>query len=138
MAALYSPYVTSFLVLAVAGLVNALYLLYKHYQKKPLLCPLDHKCEVVTESRWSHIFGVRNEAIGVIFFSLLILSVLSVIFFAAYVSLLIFFIQVSCALSLFFSLFLVFVQFRIIKDYCFYCLLSTLIVLLLFINSWGL
>ncbi len=138
MAVFFFPYVTSFLVLCVAGLFNALYLTYKHYQKKPLLCPLDHKCEVVTESKWSELLGVRNEVLGVVFFGSLLLGMMGVLFSPLYVNMLILFIRISCAASLLFSLFLVFVQFRIIKDYCFYCLLSALIVLLLFVNSWGL
>ena len=138
MAALFSPYVTSFLVLCIVGLFNALYLTYKHYQKKPLLCPMNHKCEVVTESKWSELFGVRNEVIGVIFFCSLLLGMTGVLFFPAYAEGIILFIRISCAGSLLFSLFLVFVQFKIIKEYCFYCLLSTVIVLLLVVNSFGL
>ena len=130
-------YVASFFVLSIMGLANASYLTWKHYQKKPLVCPLNHKCGVVTESRWSHIFGVRNEIIGVFFFGSLILGLMGVLFFPAYTGVLLLLIRISCGLSLVFSFFLVFVQFKIIKDYCFYCLISTLIVLLLFINSWG-
>ncbi len=135
---LYPPYVASFLVLSIVGLLNATYLTYKHYQKKPLVCPLDHKCDVVTESKWSHLFGIRNELLGLFFFGSQIVTLLIILIHPTYTSQLLLFIRLSCAASFLFSLLLVFIQFKIIKDYCFYCLLSTLIVLLLFLNSWGL
>jgi|SRR3989338_2848802 len=131
-------YIASFFVLCIMGLANASYLMWKHYQKKPLVCPLNHKCGVVTESRWSHIFGVRNEIIGVVFFGSLILGLMGVLLLPTYAGVLVLLIRISCGLSLVFSSFLVFVQFKIIKDYCFYCLISTLIVLLLVVNSFGL
>jgi len=124
-----------FIVLCVLGLANSLYLVRKHQQKKPLICPLEHDCSVVTESRWSHVFGVRNEVLGTLFFLSLLGGILSTIFAPALQPTIFFLLIMGTGGSLLFSGFLIFVQIKIIKDYCFYCLLSALITLFLFLNS---
>src|SRR3989344_3900107 len=63
-------FTASFLTLALAGIADAGYLVWKHYHNttKPLVCPLDHDCSKVTESKWSTIFWVRNEVLGLLFY----------------------------------------------------------------------
>ncbi len=128
-------FVASFLVLSIGGLINAGYLVWKHYQKKPLVCPLDHDCSIVTESKWSRIFFVRNEVIGMLFFLGLIAGTLVSLFDATWAILVFTIFPFATGASLLFSLFLVFIQFKVIKDYCFYCLISAGITLLVFLNS---
>lgn len=130
-------YVVSFITLSILGLLNSGYLLYKHYTKKqkPLICPMNHDCSKVTESKWSHIFLIRNEFLGVLFFLgmltlILIYHLFSVMDFG--ISILIF---IMSSIGLLFSIFLVLVQAFILKDYCFYCLISAIITFLLFLNS---
>jgi len=128
-------FIASFLVLSISGLVNAGFLVWKHYQKKPFVCPLDHDCSVVTESKWSRIFLVRNEVIGLLFFLGLIVGTLASLFNANWATLIFTVFPFATAASFLFSLFLVFIQFKVIKDYCFYCLISAGITLLVFLNS---
>lgn len=123
------------MVLSVLGIVNASYLFWKHRQKKPLVCPLDHDCSVVTESKWSNIFGIRNEIIGGLFFLLLLVGVFVALLVPMLEAMIFLIFLISAGGALLFSLFLVFIQKYVIKDYCFYCLLSALITLLLFLNS---
>ena len=130
--------ITSFFVLTLAGIINASYLTYKHYQKKPLLCPLDHKCDVVTESKWSHIFGIRNEIVGILFFAGMFFSLFTMLILPLYASTLFSLILLSSTLGVLFSLALLSIQAFIIKDYCFYCLLSAGLTLLLFLNTLAL
>ncbi|NCN98638.1 hypothetical protein GW923_00410 [Candidatus Pacearchaeota archaeon] len=56
------------MVLSFIGIINSIYLVLKHYKKKPLVCPMNHDCRVVTESKWSKIFIIRNDFLGVIFY----------------------------------------------------------------------
>ena len=65
-----SATIASFITIALAGIVDAGYLVWKHYSNKsePLVCPLDHDCSKVTESKWSTIFLVRNEVLGLLFY----------------------------------------------------------------------
>ncbi len=133
-------FIASFMVLSIMGLLNAGYLTWKHYRskrKQPLVCPLNHDCSIVTESKWSHLFGVRNEILGMLFFvGMLVAGILLSLtstFFGFSVPLLV---LMGASAGLLFSGFLVLIQAIAIKDYCFYCLVSAFITLLLFLNSW--
>ncbi len=133
------PFVASFILLSITGLLISGFLIRKHYlkQKQPLVCPLNHDCSVVAESKWSHIFYVRNEVLGFLFYAALLVGMVMALFLPQLV-MITKLILVATAGGLFFSLFLIFVQVKVIKDYCFYCLLSAGISLMLFVNSFAL
>lgn len=128
-------FIVSFLVLAVIGILISSYLMIKHRQAKPLVCPLDHDCSTVTESKWSHLFYLRNETLGLLFYFSLITEIIVSLYYSPLALRLYFLLFLACALVLLISSFLVYVQAKIIKDYCFYCLISFLINMLLFLNS---
>jgi len=128
-------YLSFYLVLALGGIINSGYLFWNHRQKKPLVCPLDHDCSVVTESKWSHLFGIRNEILGLLFFvgmlSLGIATLTTLLPLSTTLLLLI----IGASLGLLFSIFLILLQSFVIKNYCFYCLISAGISTLLFVMS---
>ena len=131
----------SFITLAIAGIADAGYLVWKHYHNssKPLVCPLDHDCSKVTESKWSTIFWVRNEVLGLLFYVSMLIAGLASFFMPGLILVsvpLILLIKLAAGAGLVFSLFLIWVQIYKIKDYCFYCMLSALITLLLLVNSF--
>lgn len=127
----------TFIVLAFAGLVNAGYLTYKHYfEKKPLVCPIGHDCNAVVESRWGNIFGIRNEILGVAYYSAMLFFGIASVCWPNLLTFLPSLVIIAASLGLVFSIFLTLVQKFAIKDYCFYCLISAVISLLLFINSF--
>ncbi len=128
-------YLSLYLVLAVGGIINSGYLFWNHHQKKPLVCPLDHDCSIVTESKWSHLFGLRNELLGILFFiGMLVLGLTSLTTLLPSSTTLLFMI-IGASLGLLFSVFLVLIQSFVIKNYCFYCLISAIISTLLFAMS---
>ena len=129
-----SAFITTFIVLSICGIINSSYLTYKHYQKKPLVCPLNHDCSRVTESKWSKIFFIRNEYLGLLFFIFLLASRLFLIFNPG-LNILNKIILITASFGLLFSIFLIFLQKYIIKNYCFYCLISAIITFLVFLNS---
>lgn len=136
-----TAFTASFITLVIAGIADAGYLVWKHYSHKaePLVCPLDHDCSKVTESKWSSMFWIRNEVLGLLFYVSMLVAGL-VVFFMPTFSLLSFpillLIKIATGLGLAFSLFLIWVQIYKIKDYCFYCMLSAFITLLLFLNGF--
>ena len=131
-------FIATFIVLAILGLVDTLYLVYQHYKKKPLICPVDHDCSVVTESKWNKIFFVRNDILGLLFYIGLLVAILITIFSPNLIPNLYLLITIATGLGLLGSIFLVYIQLYVIKDYCFYCMVSAIINLLLFVNSVGL
>lgn len=128
-------FITTFIVLSIVGAIDSAYLLWKHQQHQPLICPLDHDCSAVTESKWSRILLVRNEVLGTAFYVTLLLMVLATLL-KPEVQLLPKLIPWITGTGLVFSLFLVYIQIYKIKDYCFYCLASAFITVLLFLNSF--
>jgi len=131
-----TPALASLLALSLLGSVNAGYLIYKHYHKKPLVCPINHNCSVVTESKWSHIFFVKNEILGFLFFvGFFLLGLISVYATLYQQAFLFFLFVIGSAIGVLFSLFLIGIQIFAIKDYCFYCIISAIITLLVFVNS---
>jgi uncharacterized membrane protein len=130
--------VTTFFVLSLLGALNAGYLTYKHRvaAKKPLVCPLNHDCSKVTESRYSTMLGVRNEMLGLLFFIGLFGAMLTMTLLPALGETLRFWLRLGAAGGAGFSLLLVGIQAFKLKDYCFYCMISAGISLLICVNAF--
>ena len=129
-------FTATFIALALGGIINSAWLAYQHYKKKPLICPFEHDCSIVTESKWSSVLGVRNEALGVLFYVFMFGAVVVALAsppLAGTISLLLIFLALGGAA---YSAFLAYIQFFVIKDYCFYCLISAALTVLLLINSF--
>ena len=123
------------MALSLGGIINTSYLLYQHYKKKPLVCPLDHDCSVVTESKWSKVFFIRNEILGLSFYATLFISLILSIILPSFSSKIYLFLFILSVIGVAFSIFLVYLQIYKIRDYCFYCLISAFLTLLVFVNS---
>ena len=128
------PYVAFGIVLAALGVVNALYLWYGH-RTKALICPLDHDCSVVTESKWSTLLGVRNEVLGAGYFFIVLCLYLAFALRPDFAERFGMILAILTAGGLLYSAVLVGIQRFAIKDYCFYCLISALLAFLLFMTS---
>jgi uncharacterized membrane protein len=129
-------FIATFIVLCILGIADTLYLVLKHRQKTPLVCPLNHDCSKVTESPWSRILVIRNEFLGFLFYSALLgFSLLRFVFGFGFVVQIWSFVVLLTFVGAVFSIFLLLVQRFIIKDYCFYCIISAVISVFLFINS---
>ena len=124
-------FVASLIVLAILGIFDSGYLIKKRVKKQPLSCPIDGSCEKVVESEWNAIFFIKNDFLGLFYYALILFLVLYLFFISEK---LLFITKIVSGASLLFSLFLVFIQAKIIKEYCFYCLISALINLLIFVN----
>ena len=123
-------------MLAGLGIMNAGYLAFKHREGKPLVCPIEHDCNAVVESTWNKILGIRNEYLGLLYYIALFAAAIAAVtspFAATHVDRYVVWVTGAGVL---YSAFLTGVQIFALKDYCFYCLLSALTSLLLFINSF--
>ena len=125
------PFVVSLIILAILGIFDSGYLIKKRVKKQPLSCPIDGECEKVVESKWNAIFFIKNDILGLFYYVLILFLVLYLFFVSEKFLLLT---KIFSGASLLFSLFLVFIQVKIIKKYCFYCLISAFINLLIFAN----
>ena len=128
-------FVASFIALSIGGIIDTSYLFYQHYKKKPLVCPMDHDCSVVTESKWAKTFFVRNEILGLSFYLLMLSFLILSILFPIFSSKIYLFLFIFSIIGVAFSIFLVYLQIYKIRDYCFYCLISAFLTFLSFVNS---
>ena len=129
------PFETSFIVLSFLGILDAGYLAYKHLQKKPLVCPINHNCAEVTDSKWANMFGLRNEYMGLAYYIVLFCIGVAAGIYSAYQQPLYLVLFGTTVLGMIYSAFLVSLQAFVIKNYCFYCMISALLTLLLFLDS---
>jgi len=105
-----------FIILCAIGIINSIYLIKKRITKKPLVCPLKGDCNFVTQSKWSKTLGINNDILGLLFYCILL-----IILFISLNTI----ILILTIIGALFSLFLLYVQQFKIKQYCFYCLIST-------------
>lgn len=114
--------------LGFVGLLDSLYIFYKKQRQEKLACFIGQDCNEVVTSKYSHIYGVPNEVLGIIFYILVLglvglvalgttqlygIPVLSAVHAVAFVALLL-------------SLYLTAIQAFVLKSWCEYCLVVML------------
>ena len=125
-------FITTLIVLSLLGFVDAVYLVWKSRIKKPLVCPIGQDCNKVLESKWGKVFFIKNDILGLLFYvGVIIGSVLLLSEFSEKIKIVLI---LASGIAVLFSIFLVFIQAKVIKNYCFYCLISALINVLIFLN----
>jgi len=122
-------------LLALAGFGISGYIFYSKKKNKKMVCSFGGDCETVVNSKYNNVFGVPLEIGGMLYY--FVVMVLTVLFIAGIVgfnSVSIPFVLISLgAVGVIFSIYLVYVQGVILKDWCQYCLASAAISLLIFI-----
>ena len=121
---------------AAGGLGVALYIDYtkKHHQK--LVCPVGSDCNVVITSRFSKFLGVPLEYWGMFYYSVILAAYGVLIFFPRLISgPLLSGLMMFTASAFLFSLYLLFVQAFLLRQWCIWCLLSAMLSITIFITS---
>jgi len=126
MAMAHSLFLDIFLmILGCAGFTLASHIYSCKRQKKPLVCPLRTKCELVTTSSYSKFLGIPVELLGMCYYAFIVIlhgfviaspQIFSIT--TARASL------VVSSIAFLFSLYLVSVQAFILKQWCTWCLCS--------------
>lgn len=114
-------------ILSLVGVAEALYLNYECRRNRAPVCIIGNQCEIVWESKYSKTFGVSNEILGLIFYTTL-----------AFVEGMIVLGDTSSTVALgeiillvggsIMSVYFFYVQWRLIKAWCFWCTVSAVIV----------
>jgi len=125
------------LVLFSLALINSAILVFNDLKQLPLICDVSEGCFIVSESSYSTIFGMGNEYIGFVFFSLLIVLVISQIKnpWKSKKN----FIHLGIIITNIWALYSLYLMEFVIKAYCKYCIIIdiiSLISLLIIILFW--
>lgn len=121
------------LVLAFFGLADSFYLAQNALNGTSLLCTAQglSDCNTVATSQYSRLFGVSLAELGVLFYSIVfVLAALEIVIFDQLLRRVL---QALSLIGILFSLYFTFIQKFVIGAFCTYCLVSTLIALLIFI-----
>ena len=114
--------------LAAIGIAETVYLIRKRIVKEEPVCIFGRECYKVLESKYNKLFGIHNEVLGLAFY--IAISFLTA-FLAIGIEPMIFWdmsLKILIALGVVMSIILIYLQWRVIKTWCFWCVLSALIV----------
>lgn len=119
-------------ILASAGLFLATYILHMKRKGQKLVCFIGEDCNKVLNSKYSSLFfNIPNEALGIAYYiTVLVLAVLSLIGITTLASLPIAALMLGAIIpAAIVAIVLTVIQLAIIREWCEYCLASTLITL---------
>ncbi|MEK7557538.1 MAG: vitamin K epoxide reductase family protein [Patescibacteria group bacterium] len=121
---------------ALGGLAVSSYIYSKKRRHERLVCLMHKNCDTVVHSRYSALlFGIPNEVLGMIYFGLV--AVVAVTVLLGFSSIGIF--QLVPALVVIggvaagFSVVLIFIQAKILREWCDYCLISAAASIIIFL-----
>lgn len=134
----------NFIALIVAALgcagLSLAYYIKRSKNTGALVCPLEGSCEQVITSKYSTLFGIPIEILGMIYY-----GIVAAAYFAIYSSPSLLpanismYVMTLTVIAFFFSLYLTGVQAIVLKHWCTWCLISasicTLIFILVFLSS---
>ena len=123
---------------ATGGFGVALYVWNIKRKHKELVCPVGSDCNVVITSRYAKFLGIPLEYCGMTYYAIILISYITLIFAPQIFSE--FFLSglvILTTAALLFSLYLLFIQAFILKQWCIWCLLSAMLSIGIFIVSLG-
>lgn len=118
------------IILALIGVLEALYLNYERRRHRAPVCVIGNECSVVWESPYSRTLGVSNEVLGIIYYATLLVVEWTIFSGDTSFQMMIgeYLILAGSAIM---SLYFLYIQWRLIKAWCFWCTLSAVIVWLI-------
>jgi uncharacterized membrane protein len=120
--------------LAAIGISETAYLIKSKIKSEAPICPINEDCGKVLESKYSRTLGIPNEFLGLLFYVFVSLSAGILVAdaisgeTARWLGLIV---KILIAAGSLFSLFLTYLQWRVIKSWCFWCLMSAFTVWLM-------
>lgn len=117
--------------LSALGISETAYLIKKRLRSEKPVCPIGENCLAVLTSRYSKMFVIPNDVLGLLFYiACSFIAAFSVIGVGSQL-LWDFIITILIVFGSFLSIFFTYLQFRIIKAWCFWCLMSAVTIWLM-------
>jgi uncharacterized membrane protein len=125
------------LVMAIIGLVGSYYI-YRHlHHDKQVECAVGSDCDTIVRSRYNNFYGWSNDLLGLGYFSItLVLSILAIIGGGVlWLHILILLLALVAGL---YSLYLMYIQLRVLKHSCTWCFIPTISAVIILLATFGL
>ena len=125
------------IILGTLGLATAMYIPYKKRSQKVFVCLPGQDCNRVLHSKYNKFFGFPNEYLGILYYSIVVLGGFFLIYTIELFSFITTFqiLFIGGLLSTLFSLYFVFIMWRVLKEWCHYCLVSAFASISIFITE---
>ncbi|MEK6946774.1 MAG: vitamin K epoxide reductase family protein [Nanoarchaeota archaeon] len=127
---------TYLIILSLIGFAVSFYMYYSKKYDKPLYCPIGGNCDDVIKSKYGKTFGIENTIPGMGYYVLIFIYAIGMLSnrnifkeVIVYYSI----VGLSSA-SVLFSLYLAYIQKFVLRKWCYYCIISTLASLLIFVG----
>lgn len=123
---------------AFGGFSLAFYIRHKKQTHEKMACPLDSDCDAVIYSRYSRLFGIPVEILGLFYYGLIAAGYALFLLFPALASpLAVFGVLVITVAAFLFSIYLTFIQALALKQWCAWCLMSAGLCTIIFATALG-
>lgn len=125
--------------LAAIGISETVYLIRQRMAAEKPVCPIGGGCHVVLESKYGRLFMVPNDVLGLLAYVVIAVMAAFLVIGVESTPVWSFILTGLVVVASLLSLVLVYLQWRVIRAWCFWCLLSAgtvwLMGLILLINS---
>ena len=111
-------------VLASIGIIEAIYLIRKRLASEKPICPIGGDCAIVLDSKYNKIFFVHNDILGLLTYIIILCMSALLILEIEPISLWSLILQIMVALAAITSVFFTYLQWHVVKNWCFWCLMS--------------
>ncbi len=119
------------IAVAVLGFLDALYIYVKKKRDEKLVCVIGSDCNTVIRSRYAALFGVDNTVMGMVYY----IAVILVLIFSPYMGISTFVVlwglRIVAGLAAMMSVYLLYIQLVVLKEWCDYCFLAALVNIVL-------
>ena len=117
--------------LSAIGISETVYLIRKRIASEKPVCPIGSGCVLVLTNKYNKVFIVPNDILGLLFYvaasfisAFLVIGIEPLAFWS-------FIIKLSITLGALLSLFFTYLQWRVIRAWCFWCLMSAFTIWLM-------
>jgi len=125
------------ILLAATGAMLSGYIRIKKARKHPLVCPIGESCDDVINSKYSILFGVRVETLGLMYYGAIAVSYALIVLNPEYdtINVLTAIFAVT-AMAFLFSVYSTILQAFILKKWCAWCVTSAVLSTGIFLCSF--
>ncbi len=123
--------VSLFFTMAAIGIAETAYLIRERYASRKPICPIGGGCSQVLESRYNKTLGVYNDLLGLAFYAAMACVAALLLLEVGASTRLNQAVVISTSIALLMSARFFYLQWRVIHAWCFWCLLSSLTILLM-------
>jgi uncharacterized membrane protein len=121
--------------LACIGISETMYLIRKRLAREQPACPIGGGCHAVLESKYGKLFFIPNDVLGLAAYVIIALMASLLVIGSERQVIISQLLNVLITIASLMSLFFVYLQWRVIKAWCFWCVMSACTIWLMGITA---